>query len=64
VIKVKSKIDEPIEQLIKRFKRTCEKEGLIRTIKQLGVYEKPSEIKRRRKKVAAYRRRMATNGLL
>ena len=49
VIKVKSRGNEPLEKLLKRFKKKCEKEGLIKDIKRCSFYEKPSE--RRRRKV-------------
>jgi small subunit ribosomal protein S21 len=34
--------------MIKRFKKLCEKEGLIRDMKRIAYYEKPSERERRR----------------
>jgi len=43
MIKVKSRAGESIQQMVKRFKKMCEKEGLIRDIKRNGYYEKPSE---------------------
>ena len=48
MIKVKSRGGESIQQMMKRFKKLCEKEGLIKDIKKQSYYEKPSEIKRRR----------------
>jgi len=48
MIRVKSRGDERIDQLLKRFKKLCEKEGLTRDIKRISYYEKPSERKRRR----------------
>lgn len=33
--------------MIRRFKKLCEKEGLIRDIKRNSYYEKPSERRRR-----------------
>ena len=40
--------DENFERALKRFKKKCEKEGLIKDIKRSSFYEKPSERKRRR----------------
>ena len=37
-----------MEQLLKRFKKACEKEGLTRDIKRTAFYEKPSDVRRRR----------------
>lgn len=33
--------------MLKRFKRLCQREGLIRDMKRHSYYEKPSERKRR-----------------
>jgi len=48
VIRVKARTNESLEQLLKRFKKACEKEGLTRDIKRTAFYEKPSDIRRRR----------------
>ena len=48
MIKVKSRGNESVEQMIKRFKKMCEKEGLTKEIKRTSYYEKPSERRRRR----------------
>lgn len=48
MIKVKSRGNETAEQMLKRFKKLCEKEGLIKELKRTSVYEKPSERRRRR----------------
>jgi small subunit ribosomal protein S21 len=36
--------------MVKRFKKMCEKEGIIRDMKRMAYYEKPSEKNRRRMK--------------
>ena len=48
MIKVKAKGNESVQQMIKRFKKMCEKEGLTKDIKRNSYYEKPSERRRRR----------------
>ena len=48
MIKVKSRTGESVQQMMKRFKKLCEKEGLIRDMKRNTYYEKPSEKNRRR----------------
>jgi small subunit ribosomal protein S21 len=48
MIKVKSRGNESIDQLLRRFKKLCEKEGLTKDIKKHAYYEKPSERRRRR----------------
>ena len=47
-IKVSANGNEPLEKILKRFKKKCEKEGLIKDIKRSSYYEKPSERKRRK----------------
>lgn len=56
MIKVKARTGESIQQMMKRFKKMCEKEGLIKDIKRQSYYEKPSEKKRRQ------RRRVSRHG--
>ncbi|MCG3137200.1 MAG: 30S ribosomal protein S21 [Phycisphaerae bacterium] len=48
MVKVKARGSEPVEQMIKRFKKMCEKEGLTKEMKRNSYYEKPSEKRRRR----------------
>jgi len=50
MIKVKSRGNETAEQMLRRFKKMCEKEGLTKDIKRIAYYEKPSEKRRRRRK--------------
>lgn len=46
-IRIKSRAGESVEQMMRRFKKMCEKEGLVKDIKRRAFYEKPSERKRR-----------------
>ena len=48
MIKVKARVGESVQQMVKRFKKMCEKEGLVRDMKRMSYYEKPSVRKRRR----------------
>jgi len=48
MLEVKVKKDESIDKALRRFKKQCDKEELIKEIKKRERYEKPSE--RRRKK--------------
>lgn len=50
MIRVKARMNESLEQLLKRFKKACEKEGLTRDIKRTAFYEKPSEVRRRKER--------------
>jgi small subunit ribosomal protein S21 len=55
VIKIKSRGNESIDQMLKRFKKLCEKEGLVKDIKRNSYYEKPSERMRRKRRKAVKR---------
>ena len=48
MLRVKVRSNESVEQMVRRFKKLCEKEGLIRDIKRTSYYEKPSERRRRK----------------
>ena len=47
MIKVKARGNESLDQMLRRFKKMCEKEGLTKEIKRTSYYEKPSERRRR-----------------
>jgi small subunit ribosomal protein S21 len=55
MIKVKARGNESIDQMLKRFKKMCEKEGLTKDIKRNSYYEKPSERRRRRQRKSVKR---------
>jgi small subunit ribosomal protein S21 len=46
-IRIKARSGESAEQMLRRFKKLCEKEGLTKDIKRRAYYEKPSERKQR-----------------
>ena len=46
-IRIKARSGEGTEQMMRRFKKLCEKEGLTKDIKRKEFYEKPSERRRR-----------------
>jgi small subunit ribosomal protein S21 len=48
---------ESIDRALKRFKRECERDGILREWKRRAYYEKPAT-QRKNKKKAAERRRM------
>jgi small subunit ribosomal protein S21 len=53
LIKVRPRGNESIQQTLKRFKRLCQREGLIRDIKRHSYYEKPCERRRRQSRKLA-----------
>jgi small subunit ribosomal protein S21 len=60
MIKVKARGNETVQQMLKRFKRICQKEGLNKDIKRNSYYEKPSE--RRRRRLRKSQRRLVAVG--
>lgn len=46
-IRVKTRGNETAEQMLRRFKKLCEREGITKDVKKRQYYEKPSEIRRR-----------------
>jgi len=59
-IRIKARSGESADQMMRRFKKLCEKEGLTKDIKKRAYYEKPSErksVKRREMAGAPPRRR-------
>ena len=46
-IRIKARSGETAEQMLRRFKKLCEKEGLTKDIKKRAYFEKPSERKQR-----------------
>lgn len=61
-IRIKSRSGESVEQMLRRFKKLCEKEGLIKDVKRKQYYEKPSERRRRALRKSVKRAQMATMG--
>ncbi len=49
---VRVKENEPFEVALKRFKKQCEKAGILSEIRRREYYEKPS-VRRKRKLLAA-----------
>jgi len=47
--------DESIDSALKRFKRKCQKDGIIGDLRKREAYEKPS-VKRKKKSEAARKR--------
>jgi small subunit ribosomal protein S21 len=55
-IRIKARSGEHVEQMMRRFKKLCEKEGLTKDIKRKEFFEKPSERRRRADRKAVNRR--------
>ncbi|MDH3560640.1 MAG: 30S ribosomal protein S21 [Gammaproteobacteria bacterium] len=52
---VRVKDNEPFEIAIRRFKRACEKAGILAEVRRREFYEKPTQ-ERKRKQAAAVKR--------
>ena len=54
---VKVRDNEPFEYALRRFKRSCEKAGVLAETRRREYYEKPTQ-ERKRKKAAAVKRHL------
>jgi small subunit ribosomal protein S21 len=61
MLEVKVKKDESIDKALRRFKKQCDKEELIKEIKKRERYEKPSE-RRRKKYIKSQRKGRSISG--
>lgn len=52
---VKLRENEPFEVALRRFKRSCEKAGVLSEVRRREYYEKPTQ-ERKRKQAAAVKR--------
>ena len=52
---VKVKENEPFDVALRRFKRSCEKAGILAEVRRREFYEKPTQV-RKRKAAAAVKR--------
>jgi len=53
-VEVKIRKGEPMERALRRLKKKIDREGIIKDVRAKRYFEKPSETKRRKKKVAAF----------
>lgn len=53
-VEIKIRKGEPIERALRRLKKRLDREGVIRDVRAKRYFEKPSEVRRRKKKVAAF----------
>lgn len=54
---VKVKENEPFDVALRRFKRSCEKAGILTEVRRREFYEKPTSV-RQRKMAAAVKRHL------
>jgi len=54
---VKIRENEPFDIALRRFKRSCEKAGVLSEVRRREFYEKPTQV-RKRKQAAAVKRQL------
>jgi len=54
---VRVRDNEPFEVALRRFKRSCEKAGILSEVRRREFYEKPTQ-ERKRKRAAAVKRHL------
>ncbi len=62
--KIRIKDNEPAELAIRRFKRSCEKAGILTEMRRREFFEKPTTVRKRQKAAAVkrhYKRIMRDN---
>lgn len=52
---VKVRESEPFEVALRRFKRTCEKAGIVAEVRSREFYEKPTTVRKRNRAAAVKR---------
>lgn len=51
---IKLKKGEPVDKALRRLKKKIDREGTLRNVRMRRTYEKPSEKRRRKQKVARF----------
>jgi small subunit ribosomal protein S21 len=51
---IKLKKGEPVDKALRRLKKKIDREGTLRNVRMRRTYEKPSERRRRKEKVARF----------
>jgi len=54
MIEVKMRKGEAMEKALRRLKKKLDREGIIKDARSKRYFEKPCEVKRRKRKVAAF----------
>jgi len=53
-VEVKLRKSEPLEKALRRLKKKLDREGVLRDVKAKRYFEKPCEVRRQKKQVAAF----------
>ena len=57
---VKVRENEPFENALRKFKKQCDREGILSDVRQREYYDKPS-VKRKKKSIAAKKKAAKQN---
>ncbi len=53
-VEVRMRKGEAMEKALRRLKKKIDREGIIRDVRQKRYFEKPCEVRRRKRKIAAF----------
>ena len=53
-VEIKIRKGEPMEKALRRLKKKLDREGIIRDVRAKRYFEKPCEVRRRKRKVSAF----------
>ena len=54
MVKLRVRSGESIQEAVRRFRKLCERSGLRKEMRRKAYYEKPSERRRRKMKIARF----------
>jgi small subunit ribosomal protein S21 len=57
---VRVKENEPFDVALRRFKRSCEKAGVLSEVRRRQAYEKPTSVRKRKQAAAVKRQQKKT----
>jgi small subunit ribosomal protein S21 len=58
---VRVKENEPFDVALRRFKRSCEKAGVLAEVRRRQAYEKPTAVRKRKQAAAVKRQQKKTS---
>ena len=62
--RIKVKENEPFDVALRRFRRSCEKAGILTEVRKREYYEKPTTVRKRKAAAAVKRQRKRRVGML
>lgn len=62
--RIKVKENEPFDVALRRFRRSCEKAGILTEVRKREYYEKPTTVRKRKAAAAIKRQRKRRMGML